>query len=103
MEVIKFQAIGEDDLDIEGAVQGVGSQYIEGNSAIFTIESEETDKVLEIRVGKTPFWSFSMGPYRSQMMRNPRWNFQRGMAAGPPVTEVLEIEVPDDAIIERVG
>jgi len=103
MEIIKFQAIGEDDINIEGAVQGVGSFYIEGSGAIFTIESLSENKILEVRVNRSPFWNFSTGPYMSQMMRNPNWRNNRMVVSGPPLTEILELGVPEDSIIERVG
>ena len=102
MGKIKFQGISSEDIDIEGAVIGVGRYYIEGNSASFTIESKSENKILEIKVGKKPFWNFCMGSYKNQLMKNPNWKKVRGMLPGPPPTEILEIEVPEDAIIEMV-
>lgn len=103
MEIIKFQGIGTDDLDIEGAIEGAETVYIEGNTAIFKVESPEQNTVMEVRVGKVPFWNFSIGPYDGQFTRNPQWRNARYMQQQPLLTEILEIEVPEDAIVERIG
>ena len=102
METIKFQGIGTDDLDIEGPIEGVGSQYLEHTSAVFKIESKNEDKVMEVRAQKTPYWCFSIGPHKSDFVRNPQWRHSRNMQMRPIVTEILELEVPEDAVIERV-
>jgi len=103
MEVIKFQGIGTDDLDIEGAIEGVGNQYIDGPSATFKIESESEDKVIEIRAQKDPYWVFSLGPYDGDFLRKPLWRHSRQIQTSPIINEVLQIEVPDDSVIERIN
>jgi hypothetical protein len=103
MEIIKFMGIGEDTLDIEGAIEGVGSQHIEGASATFKIESPSTNKILEIRVQKNPFWVFSIGAYNGDFMKNPRWRNSRVTQSKPLLTEILTIEVPEDSIVEKIN
>lgn len=102
MEVIKFQGIGSDDVDIEGAVQGVGTFFVDHLSAVFSISSEKENKVMEVRVNKKPYWNFSIGPHRAQFTKNPNWKFTRETVKSPLLTEVLQVQVPDDAIIERM-
>lgn len=103
MEIIKIQGIGQDDIDVEGAIEGVGTEYVEGQTAVFKIESESEDKVLEVRAQKVPFWTFSIGPFAGDFQRNPQWRNSRYTLQSPLLTEVLEIEVPEDAVIERVS
>lgn len=102
MEIVKFQGIGSDDVDVEGAVQGVGTFSVDHLSAVFSISSEQENKVMEVRVNKKPYWNFSIGPHGGQFTKNPNWRFHRETIKAPLLTEVLQIEVPEDALIERI-
>lgn len=102
MQIIKIQAISEDEIDVEGAIEGADNYYIENSKAFFIIESKKENKIIEIIANKVPFWNFSVGPYQNQLTRNPNWKNNRKTVFVPLLTEVLEIEVPDDAVLEYI-
>jgi len=103
MKNIIFFGIGSETMSIEGEIEGVGSFDLDSISASFTIQSEKENKILEIRVCSKPFWNFSIGPYKGNFERKPNWKNTVCLQKSPLLTQIFNIEVPDDSTIERVN
>lgn len=102
MQLISFQGINFNNIVIEGEIKGSGNYIIENKSSIFIIESKLENKVLEIRIQKEPYWVFSIGPYNGDFERNPEWKNKRYTKSHPILTEILDIYVPEDSVIEKL-
>lgn len=48
-------------------------------------------------------WAFAVCPQDGDYEKSPDWPIRRTFGADVPYSETLEIDVPDDAVIEWVG
>lgn len=103
MKTLRMYGESDDLIEVEG-IEGANEYYPNVSHkdpymATFIVESQSEATGMQIHVLYDGCWSFAVSADDSETL--PNWPMRRSWGGGRGYSELLEIDVPDDAMIKQ--